>query len=67
METREGQILEYPKCKLKINRHKAASINIRRRYLDAMYKRDERHRHLYITATRFLADELYDRGVRKLI
>jgi hypothetical protein len=36
------------------------------KYLDAMYKRDERLRHLYITATRFLADELYRRGVRKL-
>jgi putative transposase len=36
------------------------------RYLKAMYKRDERLRHLYITAIRFLADELYDRGVRKL-
>jgi hypothetical protein len=36
------------------------------RYLDAMYKRDRRLRHLYISATRFLADELYDRGVRKL-
>ena len=31
-----------------------------------MYKRDERFRHLYVTAIRFLADELYDRGVRKL-
>ena len=36
------------------------------RYLKAMYKRDERLRHLYITAIRFLADELYRRGVRKL-
>jgi putative transposase len=36
------------------------------KYLDAIYKRDERLRHLYITATRFLADELYSRGVRKL-
>jgi putative transposase len=36
------------------------------KYLDAMYKRDERLRHLYITAIRFLADELYRRGVRKL-
>jgi putative transposase len=31
-----------------------------------MYKRDERLRHLYITAIRFLADELHRRGVRKL-
>jgi putative transposase len=36
------------------------------KYLKAMYKRDERLRHLYITAIRFLADELYRRGVRKL-
>ncbi|MDT7888603.1 MAG: hypothetical protein RQ885_06465 [Desulfurococcales archaeon] len=31
-----------------------------------MYKRDKRLGHLYITLTRFLAGELYDRGVRKL-
>jgi putative transposase len=36
------------------------------KYLDAMYKRDERLRHLYVTAIRFLADDLYRRGVRKL-
>jgi putative transposase len=36
------------------------------KYLKAMYKRDERLRHLYITAIRFLADELHRRGVRKL-
>jgi putative transposase len=36
------------------------------KYLDAMYKRDERLRHLYIIAIRFLADELYRRDVRKL-
>jgi putative transposase len=36
------------------------------KYLDAMYKRDERLRHIYITAIRFLADDLYRRGVRKL-
>ncbi len=40
---------------------------MRNKYLDAMYKRDERLMHLYIKATRFLADELYSRGVRKLI
>jgi hypothetical protein len=39
---------------------------MRNKYLDAMYKRDERLMHLYIKATRFLADELYSRGVRKL-
>jgi putative transposase len=37
-----------------------------KRYLKAMYKRDERLRHLYITAIRFLADELHRRGVKKL-
>ena len=36
------------------------------KYLKAMYKRVERLRHLYITAIRFLADELYRRDVRKL-
>jgi putative transposase len=36
------------------------------KYLDAMYKRDERLRHLYITSIRFLADELHRRGVKKL-
>jgi putative transposase len=41
-------------------------INYHEKYLDAMYKRDERLRHLYITAIRFLADELHRRGVRKL-
>jgi putative transposase len=41
-------------------------INYHEKYLDAMYKRNERLRHLYIAAIRFLADELYRRGVRKL-
>jgi putative transposase len=36
------------------------------KYPDAIYKRDERLRHLYITAIRFLADELHRRGVKKL-
>ena len=44
----------------------SAWIYYHERYLDAMYKRDERLRHLYITAIRFLADDLYRRGVRKL-
>jgi putative transposase len=35
------------------------------KYLKTMYKRVERLRHLYITATKFLADKLYNRGVRK--
>ncbi|MDT7889093.1 MAG: hypothetical protein RQ885_08985 [Desulfurococcales archaeon] len=37
------------------------------KYLEAIYrKRDERFGHLYITSIMFLADELYDRDVRKL-
>jgi putative transposase len=36
------------------------------KYPDAIYKRDERLRHLYITAIIFLVDELYRRGVRRL-
>jgi hypothetical protein len=39
---------------------------ISEKYLKAMYKRVERLRHLYITAIRLLADELYRRDVRKL-
>jgi Probable transposase. len=35
------------------------------KHLDAIYKRNERLGHLYITATRFLAYMLYSRGVRK--
>jgi transposase len=34
VETQEGQILECPRYGLKMNRHKVASINIRRRYLE---------------------------------
>jgi len=34
VETQEGQILECPRCRLKMGRHKVASINIRRRYLE---------------------------------
>jgi hypothetical protein len=41
-ETQEGQILECPKYKLKMNGHKAASINIRRRYLEG--KRGKKRR-----------------------
>jgi hypothetical protein len=36
------------------------------RYLEAMYERDERLRHLYITSIRFLAETLWSRGVKKL-
>jgi putative transposase len=36
------------------------------KYLEAMYTRDERLRHLYLTSIRFLAETLWSRGVRKL-
>ena len=39
VETQEGHVFECPKCKLKINRHKAASIGIRRRYLEEKRRR----------------------------
>jgi putative transposase len=35
------------------------------KYLKVMYTRDKRLRHLYRTSIRFLADELYSRGVGK--
>jgi hypothetical protein len=36
------------------------------KYLDAIYKRSKKLRYLkYIKATRFLADKLYNRGIRK--
>jgi hypothetical protein len=41
-------------------------IEYHEKYLEAMHTGDERLRHLYITANRFLANELYNRGVRKL-
>ncbi len=41
-------------------------VKYREKYLDAIYRRNERLRHLYITSTRFLAGTLYSRGVRKL-
>jgi putative transposase len=34
VETQEGQIFECPRYGLKMNRHRVASINIRRRYLE---------------------------------
>ena len=42
VETQEGQIFECPRCGLKMNRHKVASINIRRRYLEG--KRGKKRR-----------------------
>ena len=36
------------------------------RYLEAMHTGDERLRHLYLTSIRFLAENLWSRGVRKL-
>ena len=34
MEAQEGEILECPRYGLKMNRHRVASINIRRRHLE---------------------------------
>jgi putative transposase len=34
VETQEGQIFECPRCGLKMSRHRVASVNIRRRYLE---------------------------------
>jgi len=42
VKTQEGQIFKCPKCKLKMNRHKVASINIRRRHLEGGKKRKTR-------------------------
>jgi putative transposase len=42
VETQEGQILECPRCDLKMNRQKVALINIRKRYLEG--ERRKKHR-----------------------
>jgi len=44
VETQEGHVFECPRCGLKMNRHKAASINIRRRYLEGKRRRKRRAR-----------------------
>jgi putative transposase len=44
VETQEGQIFECPRCGLKMNRHKIASINIRRRYLEEKRRRKRKTR-----------------------
>jgi len=44
VKTQEGHVFECPKYKLKINRHKAASINIRRRYLEGKRRGKRRAR-----------------------
>jgi len=41
-------------------------IKYHEKYLYAIYKRDERLRHLYRTAIRFLAEKLWSRGVKKI-
>jgi len=41
-------------------------IEYHEKYLKALYKRDERLRHLYRTAIRFLAEMLWSRGVEKI-
>ncbi|MDT7888922.1 MAG: zinc ribbon domain-containing protein [Desulfurococcales archaeon] len=42
VETQEGQISECPRYGLKMNRHNAASINIRRRYLEGDRRKSKR-------------------------
>ena len=44
VETQERQIFECPRCGLKMGRHKVASINIRRRYLEGKRGRKRRAR-----------------------
>jgi len=39
VETQEGQIFECQICNLRMNRHKVASINIRRIYLEGRGKK----------------------------
>jgi putative transposase len=44
VETQEGHVFECPRCGLKMGRHKVASINIRRRYLEGKRGRKRRAR-----------------------
>jgi len=44
VETQEGHVFECPRCGLKMNRHKVASINIRRRYLEEKRRRKRKTR-----------------------
>jgi putative transposase len=44
VETQEGHVFECPRCGLKMGRHKVASINIRRRYLEGKRRRKRRAR-----------------------
>jgi len=41
-------------------------VEYHEKYLKALYKRNERFRHLYRTAIRFLAEMLWSRGVEKI-
>jgi len=43
-ETQEGHVFECPRCGLKMGRHKVASINIRRRYLEGKRRRKRKTR-----------------------
>jgi putative transposase len=43
-KTQEGEILECPRCELKISRHRVASINIRRRHLEGKRRGKRRAR-----------------------
>jgi putative transposase len=44
VETQEGHVFKCPRCGLKMNRHKVASINIRRRYLENRKRKGRKRR-----------------------
>ncbi|MDT7895095.1 MAG: zinc ribbon domain-containing protein [Desulfurococcales archaeon] len=44
VEIQEGEILECPRCGLKMNRHRVVSINIRRRHLEGKRRGKRRAR-----------------------
>jgi transposase len=44
VETQEGQIFKCPRCNLGMDRHKIASINIRRRYLECKGRKKRKTR-----------------------
>jgi len=44
VKTQEGQIFECPRCNLEMDRHKIASINIRRRYLECKRRKKRKTR-----------------------
>ncbi len=63
----KGEIATYQAVRDLLRDSKLSNrVEYHEKYLDAIYKRNERLRHLYIASIRFLADMLYSRGVRKL-